>query len=148
MSYRVMVLGVALTFGAFGLAADDKKADDKKAVQGVWMYESMEWNGKKVDAEQISMTTSTFDGDKYTVKIGDKVTASGTFKIDPTKSPKTVDVTITEGDGKGNVLPGIYKIDGDTLTTCINLQGADRPTEFKSAERSGVSLVVSKRIKK
>src|SRR5262245_31135435 len=111
MSCRVMVLGASLLCGAFGLAvaADEKVDIDTKAMRGVWAYESMEWNGKKVPAEQIKMSTITFEEDKFTIKVGEKVVQSGTYKFDSTKSPKAVDATVTEGDGKGNMIRGIYK---------------------------------------
>lgn len=149
MGRRVVVLGVAVAFGVLGFAsAADEKPDDKKAIQGAWTYESVEWNGKKLPADQIKLTTITFDGDKYTVKVGDKVTQAGTMKFDSAKKPKAFDATVTEGEGKGGVLLGIYKIDGDTVTACWKLTGIERPTEFKTTAQSETVLVVAKRAKK
>ena len=59
--------------------------------------------------------TVTFAGDKYTVRKGDEVIQAGRQKLDPSRSPKAIDVTVTEGLNKGAVLLGIYEIDGDTL---------------------------------
>jgi uncharacterized protein (TIGR03067 family) len=147
MGRRVAVLCSALIVVVLGPArgADDK---DAKAIQGTWAYTSMEWNGRKLPAEQIKTSTITFDGDKFTIKRGDKVASAGTHKFDSTKTPKTFDATITEGEGKGNVLLGIYKLDGDTMTGCINLTGRERPTEFKTVEATETVLVVVKRAKK
>jgi uncharacterized protein (TIGR03067 family) len=66
-------------------------------------------------------------------KRGDEVIQAGTQKIDPSKSPKTIDVTMTEGLNKRAVMLGIYEIDGDTLKACFDPQGKQRPTKFKSA---------------
>lgn len=153
MGRLVAVLCFGFVVGVFGPAhgADEKdKKDDKdaKTLQGTWAYESMDWDGKKMPFEQIKMTTMTYDGDKYTLKIGEKVTSAGTHKFDSSKSPKTFDLAISEGEGRGKVLLGIYKIDGDTITACINLSGGERPTEFKTTERSEAVLVVAKRVKK
>jgi uncharacterized protein (TIGR03067 family) len=60
-----------------------------------------------------------FAGDKFTVKKGDKVIQAGTQKLVPSKSPKTLDVMVTEGLKKGAVMLGIYEIDGDTLRVCF-----------------------------
>jgi uncharacterized protein (TIGR03067 family) len=147
MSRPVVVLG-ALVLAAFGLASAEDKKDDKTTLQGTWAYESMEWDGKKIAVDQINQTTITFDGDKFTVKVGDKVTMTGTYKFDPAKSPKTVDATLTEGQGKGNTPLGIYKIDGDTITACIKLTGRERPKEFKTTAQSDTVLVVARRVKK
>jgi uncharacterized protein (TIGR03067 family) len=144
-----MGVGAALVVVAFGLAsaADDKK-DDAKSLQGTWAYQSMEWNGKKLPAEQISKTTITFEGDKFTVRVGDKVTLTGTYKFDLTKSPKTFDATVTEGLEKGSMPLGIFKVEGDTVTGCVRLEGRERPTEFKTSNGSNTVLVVAKRVKK
>src|SRR5262249_15636859 len=88
-----------------------------------------------------------YDGDKHTVKHGDKVIQVGTQTIDPSKSPKTIDVTMTEGPNKGAVTLGIYGFDGDTLKVCFDPQGKKRPTEFKSAPGSQHFVNVHKRVK-
>jgi uncharacterized protein (TIGR03067 family) len=72
----------------------------------------------------------------------------GTQKIDPSKSPKTIDVTMIEGPDKGKVMLGIYEIDEDTLRACFDPQGKKRPTEFKSAAGSMNFVNVHKRVKK
>ena len=72
----------------------------------------------------------------------------GTQKLDPSKSPKTIDVTMTEGPSKGTVMLGIYEIDGDTLKVCFDPHGKKRPTEFKSAPGSQTFVNVHKRVKK
>lgn len=72
----------------------------------------------------------------------------GTQKLDPSKSPKTIDMTLTEGPNKGAVMLGIYEIDGDTLKACFDPQGKKRPTEFKSAPGSAHFLNIHKRIRK
>ena len=72
----------------------------------------------------------------------------GTQKLDPSKSPKTIDVTVTEGLNKGAVMLGIYEINGDTLKVCFDPEGKKRPTEFKSASGSADFVNVHKRVKK
>jgi uncharacterized protein (TIGR03067 family) len=149
MACRIAAFAVAIVSGTFGapLTADDKKEDGHE-LQGTWAYQSMEWDGKQLPAAQISTTTITFEKDKFTVKVGGKVTMAGTFKLDPAKSPKTFGAIVAEGPGKGSEPLGIYKLDGDTLTGCVKLTGRERPTEFKSKEASDTVIVVAKRVKK
>lgn len=137
-----------------GLAASGARADDKadvekelKRFQGAWTFASVEAGGMELPAAGFKGMTVTFEGDKYTVKKGDDVIQAATQKLDPSKSPKTLDVTLTEGPHKGTVMLGIYVISGDTLKVCFDPEGKKRPTEFKTASGSQ-TLVVHKRVKK
>ena len=136
--------------GGTGARADDKADVEKelKKFQGTWTFESVEAGGKKAPPDELKGLTITFAGDKFTVKKGDELIQAGTQKIDPSKSPKTIDVRMTEGLNKGAVMLGIYEIDGDTLKVCFDPQGKKRPTEFKSAPGSENFVNVHKRVKK
>src|SRR6202008_2499266 len=111
-----------------------------------WTIESSEFAGQKLPADQLKNFVVIYEGDKHTVKHGDQVFQVGTQKIDPSKSPKTIDVTMTEGPSKGVVMLGIYEFDGDTLKVCFDPQGKKRPTEFKSEAGSQNFLNVHKRV--
>ena len=136
--------------GGTGARADDKADVEKelKKFQGAWTVQSVEAGGKELPIDVFKGMTVTFEGDKYTVKIGDKVIQTATQKLDPSKSPKTLDVTVAEGPNKGAVLLGIYEISGDTLKVCFDPEGKKRPTEFKTAAGSQTTLAVYKRVKK
>jgi uncharacterized protein (TIGR03067 family) len=135
--------------GGTGARADDKADVEKelKTFQGTWTFESVEAGGKKLPADQFKGMTVTFEGDKYSVKKGDKVVEAATQKLDPSKSPKTLDAKVTDGPNKGAVILGIYEISGDTLKVCFDPEGKKRPTEFKG-ESGSQTLVVHKRVKK
>src|SRR5438034_6370452 len=121
--------------GGSGTLADEK-ADLKKEVrkfQGTWTFESSEAGGKELPAGELKGFILTFEGDKHTVKKGDEVIQVGTQKLDPSKSPKTIDVTMVDGPNKATVILGIYEIDGDTLKACFDPPGKKRPTDIKIA---------------
>jgi uncharacterized protein (TIGR03067 family) len=130
-------IGLAASGGS-GAAADDKADLEKevKKFQGAWTIESSITGGKEIHPAELKRFIVIFEGDKHTLKMGDEVYQVGTQKLDPTKSPKTIDVTMTEGPNKGMVMLGIYEFDGDTLKACFDPQGKKRPTEFKSAPGS------------
>jgi uncharacterized protein (TIGR03067 family) len=142
------ILGLTAS-GRTGARADDKAEVEKerKKFQGTWTFESVETGGKEVPAAEFKGITVTFEGDKYTVSKGDEVIQAAKQKLDPSKSPKTLDVTVAEGPNKGAVMLGIYEIRGDTLKVCFDPEGKKRPTQFKSASGSQ-TLVVHKRVKK
>jgi len=151
---RIILLTLLYTFvltayGGTGARADDKTDVEKelKKFQGTWTFESVEAGGKQLPASAFKGMTVTFEGHKYTVKQGDEVIQVATQKLDPSESPKILDVTVTEGLNKGAVILGIYEISGDTLKVCFDPEGKRRPTEFKSGSGSQ-TLVVHKRVKK
>src|SRR5262245_51814110 len=153
MRTSLVTLFSAVGFAALGWsgALADDKADLEKEVkkfQGAWTIESSETGGKAIPAGDLKGLIVIFEGDKHTVKMGDKVIQVGTQKIDPSKSPKAIDVTMTEGPNKGAVMLGIYEIDGDTLKACFDPEGKKRPTEFKSNSGSQNFVNVHKRVKK
>lgn len=146
MSRVTFVLAaILLTVGASLSPADEKKDSDK--LQGTWTFVSMERGGQAM-AQGDPAPTITFDGDKFTVKAGDTVLQAGTNVFDSKQKPKTVDAKVSEGEGKGTTMLGIYEIDGDNLKACFDMEGKKRPTEFKSTAGDGYMLVVLKRAKK
>jgi len=129
----------------------DEKADVEKELkkfQGSWIFESSEAGGQKFSADDLKGLVVTFAGNKHTVKKDDEVIQTGAQKIDPSKSPKTIDVTMTEGPNKGAVMLGIYEFKGDTLKVCFAADGKARPTEFKSPPGSQTFVNIHKRVKK
>jgi uncharacterized protein (TIGR03067 family) len=85
---------------------------------------------------------------KWSIRVDGKVVARGTSKIDPTSKPRAIDLTQTEGQGKGKTSRGIYEVEGDTRKVCIAEAGKERPTTFSSPADSGHILAVFKRLKK
>lgn len=80
---------------------------------------------------------------KITVDLDGKRIVESSSKIDPTKTPKTLDQTFTKGGGgEGKTSLWIYELKDDTLKICATAPGEPRPTEFK-----GNTLQVWKRQK-
>jgi uncharacterized protein (TIGR03067 family) len=113
--------------------------------QGTWKTEQVIGDGKKQDeAFQLSVS-----GDRVTLtdveRGGEK--AKYTLKVDPTKSPKWIDLT-TNQDGLESIV-GIYEVDGDTWRICSGEKGTlKRPKAFSAEAGTEQTLIVLKRIKK
>jgi uncharacterized protein (TIGR03067 family) len=142
-----MAAGLLLTgFGPHSAAGDkdDAVKKDMKLLEGTWHMESFEINGKPLPAEKVKSIKVTIKGDRYSVDLGEK-SFELTFKIDPTKKPKAIDLTMAMGDEKA-VTHGIYEVSADTFKICRTTEaGKDRPTAF--AGKEGMAYAVYKRKK-
>jgi uncharacterized protein (TIGR03067 family) len=151
---RMLVPVVIASLATIGLAAAvfaDDAADkkDKEKLQGSWAAVSGEKEGK--EDPEAKEHTLVFQGDKFSIKRGDKVFVQGTFKIDASKSPKTMDIEISEGPDnvKNKKAQAIYSLDGDDLTWCVAEPGSgERPEKLATKEGVTHMLVKLKREKK
>jgi uncharacterized protein (TIGR03067 family) len=143
--FALVTVGLLVTSG---VAREDEAKKELEKLAGTWEAVSVEVGGKQLPEERIKDFKLIIEGDKYTTKAGER-TIKGTIKIDPSKDPKTIDATRAEGDEKGKVLLGIYKlVDDDNLKLCFNEpDNKERPTEFKTAEGTKQRYYVLKRQK-
>jgi uncharacterized protein (TIGR03067 family) len=126
------------------LADDDAVKSELKKFEGTWQLESATNNGKHTPEEVVKMIRVVIKESKHSVYFGDKPAVKEIpFTLDPTKNPKTS----TDKLPDGREIKGIYKLDGDTLTSCVAEPDKDRPTEFSSKEGSNWTLRVFKRVK-
>lgn len=125
--------------------ADDK--DDAKALEGTWALVGGEQEGKPLAKEKLKGGQLVIKGDQHTVQVGEDRYV-GRHKLDPSKSPKTIDATDVEGPFKGKTVLGIYEVTGKTFKVCFAPPGKDRPTAFTTKEGTGTILHVWERQKK
>jgi len=138
MRKSVLAMGVVVLFAAAAVA------DDKKALDGKWVIESVTRDGKADDSLKGAVREQS--GDKYTItppKDSKAPVNDGTFTFDAEK--KTIDMKPNGGNFKGKTLLGIYKLDGDTFTVAFS--ATERPKGFESKEGNGVVVAVMKKAK-
>jgi uncharacterized protein (TIGR03067 family) len=133
---------VTLVLIATPLLTQDTKSELDK-LQGHWVMVESTRDGKKTPAE--IKIERTIEGSNYTVTVkseeGEQV-LSGTLKVDPTKNPKTIEATRTEGPDAGQAMLGIYEIDGNKQKVCFAPPGKGRPSEFVSKPGTGHVLTI------
>lgn len=124
----------------------DSGAAVLKKIQGTWKFIAHEMNGKAATPEELAKMTINFKGNKWTVRDGDKVVQAGTHKFNPTKNRGQVDAVVTEGEGKGSTMLGIYEMKGNKMAVCFDPKGKERPTSLKAKE--GQMSAAIERVKK
>jgi uncharacterized protein (TIGR03067 family) len=132
----LMVCVVALS--SANLSCGDAAKDDLEKMKGDWTLVSTETNGNKRTAENFKEFSRKVTGETYSVTIeseeGAQTIGIKIVKLDPSKSPKTIDVEMTEGPAKGKTLRGIYKFEDNTQVICLAPADKDRPAKFNSTE--------------
>jgi uncharacterized protein (TIGR03067 family) len=153
--YGVALLAVASLVAAVRSQAADVKGKeeavgkDLQEFKGTWRMSSKEVDGKKLREEEIKDLVLTHDGSgNCSVRRLEKLIAEATIKLDPTKTPKTIEIAFTEGERKGQTVVGIYELEGDAFRVCIARPGDERPAEFSTSAGSGRTLVLFNRKRK
>jgi uncharacterized protein (TIGR03067 family) len=118
----------------------DKKTDKEK-IQGTWTLVAFVDKGKKQSDQEIKDKTFeiTFAGNKVTVSTMG-AGKEGTYKLDPSKTPKHFDWEISDGI----LVKWAYILEGDMLKICTSESGV-RPNQFESTADSKTGLMEFKR---
>src|SRR5215217_6053654 len=87
-------------------------------LQGTWLYESYEIDGKAEDADKLKARTFLVGADAFLVRQDGKIVQAGKLTLDLEKTPRTFNGVVQAGEPKGGLLLGIYTLEKDTLKFC------------------------------
>ena len=105
----------------------------------------MERNGKVVyQGAAAGQARVRFVGDAVTFEDRD-ARLEGTFEVDQHRTPKTFDLTVSEGGSSVTYPAGIYQLSGDTFLLCFAFPSTERPTSFETSPDSGRTLFLYRR---
>jgi uncharacterized protein (TIGR03067 family) len=147
----IMAVAVGALLAGFLPAegAGDKQA---KGLKGRWVSEKFVWAGRESEEGEkmilvIGDDSMTWEYVKEMGKTAKSSENTYTYKLDASKKPAEIDLTITDGGLKGQAFPAIYQLEGDTLKLCRAQPGQKRPTEFASKKGSDTIFLILKRAK-
>jgi uncharacterized protein (TIGR03067 family) len=115
-------------------------------LQGSWNVTSLEADGQKIPPAAFHGSQIVLERNKFT-SIAMGATYKGTIGINELKRPKAFDLVFTAGPEKGNRNLGIYKLEGDAWTICLNTRGGERPRQFATQADTGVALETLERVR-
>jgi uncharacterized protein (TIGR03067 family) len=135
-----------------GVSAGDTQKDQER-LQGIWKATRVIVNGTEVPEDVLKGITVTIRGNEINTAFkGDDqdMNQKASFKLDPSKKPKQIDLVPADGPEKGKKLEGIYEIEGDTLRMAIAppIGESKRPENFNAAEGSTAFVMTFQRAKK
>ena len=115
-------------------------------LSGTWRFLEEEADGVKIPKDVFAKDTLVLSGQRFVSVVAGKRT-QGQIKVDPTVHPKSIDITFTDGPGKGQTHKGIYELKGDIQRFCIAGPDNPRPEAFVSKPASGHIVQVLERVK-
>ena len=153
--------GVALLLAAVACARATSHHDlgqlvnrpsGSRSVVGRWALVSLAINGEDMTSRMVTNTgvvvyyTFSTDG-RFRIAHGDSVSETGAWSVDTSVSPAIFDHIPDVGGKPGPYVPGIFAIDGDTLTISIVAPNPARrhPTLFHSSLADSSWLLVLRR---
>jgi uncharacterized protein (TIGR03067 family) len=140
MSRRYLVLLVWCVSLTYAWSGD---ADERKKLEGTWRFVGPSAKDGSKDDQRAAMRV-VFRGDSIAfVAEGKKAKAQGAYQIDPSKNPKTMDITV-DTNGKNSTTLAIYELSGDTLKLCHFLGASsskERPQEFAADKKTVLGIL-------
>jgi uncharacterized protein (TIGR03067 family) len=134
-----MVLVAGLMVAAAPATTDDAKKEVER-FQGSWKVVSGMHDGEVgADAREYAMV---FEANAFAIRRGDQVVMKGRFKPDPSKTPKAIDMLITDEDGEEEV-HGIYAFGEEGLTWCTAEPGEKRRPDGFAAQKGSEDLLLT-----
>lgn len=131
MRPRNGLLALAALFLLAAAPTEQQITAEKEKMVGTYKLYGLEINGQEIEPEQIRRFECTVTRDTIAIKANTQERAN-TYRIDPTKDPKTIDLI-----WKGQVTLGIYYLNGDKFKLCLAPEGSrKRPTDFEGKKGS------------
>jgi uncharacterized protein (TIGR03067 family) len=121
-----------------------RHVEQLRALEGTWTFARLEIDGTTIPASALGASRILIDGDRFRTE-SPEATYEGIFNINVEAQPHEIDIEFVAGPEAGNWNFGIFRLDGEQLEICLDLNGKPRPTEFRSWPGSGQAYETLKR---
>ncbi len=135
---------VARQTGFSGWPQLARHVEQLRALEGTWEFVSLEIDGSGIPAAGLSASRLLIDGDRFRME-SPEATYEGEFNIDVESEPHGIDIEFVEGPDAGNWNYGIFRLVEDRLELCLDMNGKERPREFRTAPGSGRAFEILRR---
>jgi uncharacterized protein (TIGR03067 family) len=121
-----------------------RHVEQLRALEGTWAFERLEIDGQKMPAGALGASRILIDGDRFRTE-SPEATYEGIFNINVEAEPHEIDIEFVEGPEAGNWNFGIFRLDGEQLEICLDMNGKPRPAEFRTSPGSGCAYETLRR---
>lgn len=130
--------GLAIALVAAVMAVGGVRAESQ--LEGTWLAE--EASHASVAAPEIVGHRLSFEGDRFQITKAGKLLYGGTFNVDASAKPPSIQFDQSDTQALAGVWRGIYALQGDSLTTCDNAPDRTMPRPKSFAECIAPGYVV------
>ncbi|MCA9234631.1 MAG: TIGR03067 domain-containing protein [Planctomycetales bacterium] len=113
-----------------------RHVDQLRALEGSWAFARMIIDGSAFPPAALNASRLLIDGDRFRTESPEAV-YEGIFTINVEAQPHEIDIEFVAGPEAGNWNYGVFRLDGDALEICLDVNGKPRPTGFVSSRGSG-----------
>src|SRR5262249_43485264 len=113
----LVVAALSLGFAPAPFPRPQKNRTDLQKMQGLWNL--VEERSEGQPRQPVRQLQVTIRGERLAFVVGGKEADTWTLALDPAKKPRTLD--LKRENNTNWVLPGLYAVDGDSLTLAFNL---------------------------
>jgi uncharacterized protein (TIGR03067 family) len=121
-----------------------RHVEQLRSLEGTWSFERLEIDGTVIPASAVQASQLLIDGDRFRTE-SPEATYEGVFNINVEADPHEIDIEFVEGPEAGNWNYGIFRLDGDRVEFCLDMDGKPRPSRFCTTSGSGHAYEVLKR---
>jgi len=118
-----------------------RHVEQLRALEGTWEFNALEVDGRPMAPAMLAGSRILIDGDRFRSETPG-ATYEGVFNIDVEANPHGIDIEFVEGPEAGNTNFGIFRLKGDELVICLDMNGKGRPSVFRAAPASGHALEI------
>ncbi len=135
MCRHAMLFLLPLGCAGSSFSGEDVAKNDLKSFQGSWQPVLVRNpDGQLASDEELKAARLVIKGNEFTL-TNKELSISGTFTIDPSKTPKTIDFLLTNSKSSDEKFLGVYAFQGDRRFSCFALPKQSRPRELRPAEK-------------
>jgi uncharacterized protein (TIGR03067 family) len=122
-----------------------RHVEQLRALEGEWAFERLEVAGEVMPGAALSQSRIFIDGDRFRTE-SPEANYEGIFNINVEADPHEIDLEFVAGPEAGNWNYGIFRVDGERLEICLDLEGKPRPRDFKTARGGSHAWEILQRV--